>query len=450
MASSTSPITVPTFTGTSTFSSAFQQVLTHAVNEASLPVTQMQDQVSTLTGQQSALTQLESTYQSLSTALQSIGAASGGSPSASVSDSSVVSASTTSSALAGTYSIQVGSLGSNSSAISQAGSTLVTDPTSQSISSSSTFTLTVNGTDTTITPADNTLEGLASAINSSSANVQATIVNLGSNSSPDYRLVLTSNNLGPDTIALSDGTSNLLGAVSLGSDASYSVNGSPEVQSTSSQVTLSPGLTVNLLGTSSQPVTVTVSTDYSGLQNALSSFATAYNSAVTAVNAQVGQNGGVLSGDSIIQTLGNVLQNISQYSSGSGTVSSLSDLGLSVDDTGMMSFDSSTFSALNPAAVAQFLGTAASGGFMQTATNNLSSVDNESTGNIETEYAALQTQITNQNQLIADAQTRITDLETNLQTQLSQADAAIATLQSQKTYYADLFQAEYPSGTTAA
>jgi flagellar hook-associated protein 2 len=448
MASSTSPISVPTFNGSSTFSSAFQGVLTNAVDQASIPMEQMQDDVTTLTNQQSALTSLESTFQSLSTALQSIGSASTGSPSASVSDSSIVSASTTSSALAGTYSIEVDSLGANSTALSQAGSPTVTDPTTQNISSSSTFTLTVDGTSTTITSTDDTLEGLASAINSSSANVQATIVNLGSDSSPDYRLVLTGDNLAADTMTLSDGTTNLLGAVTGGSPAEYSVNGSPEVQSNSTQVTLSPGLTVNLLSTSADPVTITVSTDYSALQSALSSFSTAYNSAVTAVNAQIGQNAGPLSGDSIVDTLRDALQSFTQYSTGSGTVSSLNDLGLSVDDTGTMSFDASTFSALYPADVAQFLGTATSGGFMETATSALSSITDESTGDIETDYAAIQSQITQQNLNISNEQTRITDMEANLQNELSQADAAIATLQSQKTYYADLFQAEYP-GTSS-
>jgi flagellar hook-associated protein 2 len=450
MASSTSPISVPTFSGSSTFSSAFQGVLTNAVDQASEPLEEMQSDVTTLTGQQSALTSLESTFQSLSTALQSIGSASTGSPSASVSDSSVVSATTTSSALAGTYSIEVDSLGANSTAVSQAGSPPVTDPTTQNISSSPTFTLTVDGTSTTITPTDNTLEGLASAINSSSANVQATIVNLGSGSSPDYRLVLTGDDLGTDTMTLSDGTTNLLGAVTGGEPAEYSVNGSTEVQSNSTQVTLSPGLTVNLLSTSAEPVTITVSTSYSALQNALSSFATAYNSAVSAVNAQIGQNAGPLSGDDVVDTLRDALQSLTQYSSGSGAVSSLNDLGLSVDDSGNMSFDASTFSALNPADIAQFLGTATSGGFMEAATSTLSSITDESTGNIETDYAALQTQITEQNLNISNEQTRITDMETNLQNELSQADAAIATLQSQKTYYADLFQAEYPSGTSAA
>src|ERR1035441_5309462 len=208
MASSTSSIASPTFNGSSTFSSSFQQVLTRAVQMASLPIQQLQNNVNDLTNQQTALTQLESTFQSLDVALQNIGVASGGSISANVSDQSVVSATTTSAAQPGTYSIQVDGLGSYTTAVSQAGSTAVTDPTTQNISSASSFPLSVNGTNTTITPAATSLEGLATAINGSSAGVQATIVNLGSTTSPDYRLVVTGTSLHADSIQLTGGSTN--------------------------------------------------------------------------------------------------------------------------------------------------------------------------------------------------------------------------------------------------
>ena len=274
--------------------------------------------------------------------------------------------------------------------------------------------------------------------------MQATIVNLGSNTSPDYRLVVTSNSLGADSIQLSDGSTNLLSTISQGAEATYRVNGSStELQSSSRQVTLAPGLTVTLLGASSQPDTITVSKDYSGLQSALSNFATAYNSAIGALGQQRGQNGGALAGQSVIYTLTNVLRSISQYSSGSGSVASLNDLGLSLDQNGQMSFDASTFDKQSAGAIAQFLGGASSSGFMKAATDALTSAADTNSGAIETEYGALQSQIDHQNDLIKDEQSRITDMQTNLQNELTQADAAIATLQAQKTHYADLFQAEY-------
>jgi flagellar capping protein FliD len=124
-------------------------------------------------------------------------------------------------------------------------------------------------------------------------------------------------------------------------------------------------------------------------------------------------------------------------------------MGLSIDKTGQMSFDASTFIAQNTTAITQFLGSFSSGGFMQAAENALTSVDDPNTGDIETEYNAYGTQITTDNQKISDDQTRIGTMETNLEAELSQADAAIANLQAQKSYYEELFQAEYPSGSSA-
>jgi len=442
----------PTFNGTSTFSSSFQQVLTRAVQTASLPMQQTQNDVTNSQNCQAELSSLQNTFQSLDTALQAIGTASSGAVSASVADPSVVSASATSSALPGTYSIQVDTVGSYTTMLSHAGSSPVTDPTTQSIDSAPSFTLSVNGVNTTITPSGGSLEDLATAINSSSAGVQATIVNVGSNSSPDYRLAVTSISLSPDAIQLSDGPSNLLSTVSTGTPATYQVNGSSTVlQSKSPQVTLSPGLTVTLLAPSSTPDTITVSTDYSSLQTALSSFATAYNAAQTAVQGQIGQNAGLLSGQSIVYTLSQVLQNITQYSAVSGSVVTLNDLGLSIDgNTGQMSFDASTFGAQNTTAVTQFLGGLSTGGFLQAAENALTSVDDPTSGDIQTEYNSYKTEITSDSQKVAADQARIGEMETNLENVLTQADAAIATLQEQKTYYQELFQAEYPSGSSAA
>jgi len=452
MSSSTSSITPPAFNGSSTYSSSFQTVLDNAVQRASLPMQLMQDEVTTLTGQQTALTTLEGDFVSLQGAIASINSAVQGTPTATSSDTSVVTASASSNALAGTYSIQVDQAGSSSVALSDAGSTTVTDPGSQNISSSSSFTLTVNGIATTITPSGNTLDDLVTAINGAGAGVSAIIVNMGGSSGADYRLVLTSDELGPDTIQLNDGATDLMSPLSSGALAEYKVNGaSTDVTSTSSQVTLSPGVTATIQpdATAGSSATVTVTTDYSGLSTALSSFVSAYNSAVTAVQAQTGQNAGALSGDSTVYQLENILDNIAEYTgSGSGSVNSLTDLGLDLDSTGQLSFDSSTFSSLNTTDIQSFLGSASTGGFLQMATNAATSATDNSTGIIENNVSALQTQITNENSLISNQQDMITNMETNLETKLSAADAAIATLESEKTYFTDLFQAEYPASST--
>jgi flagellar hook-associated protein 2 len=455
--SSTPTSSTLTFTGSSTYSADFQNVLNRAVQLASLPMQAMQSTLTDLTNQESTLAGLSANFSALQTALQAVGTATQGSATAQASDPSAVSATASSGALNGTYTIQVGSVGSSTTALSDSGLTTVTDPTTGNISSSTTFTLTVNGTATTITPSGTSLESLADAINSASDGVQATIVNVGSNSSPDYRLAVTSSNLGATTIQLTDGTNTpLLDTLSTGADAEYIVNPvngtGTEIQSTSSQITLSPGLTVSLLQPTTSPVTITVSSDYSALSSALSNFASAYNAALTSLGQQRGQSGGALTGESIVYSLTDVLSSISAYTqNGSGSVGTLADLGLTFDSSGdgNLDFSASTFSAANPAAIQQFLGSISSSGFLQSANNALNAMTDPNTGVLQADGTALQTQIASENSQIASQQTIISDLETNLQTQLSQADAAIATLQAQTSYYTQLFNVEYgnDSGT---
>ena len=114
--------------------------------------------------------------------------------------------------------------GSPSSAISNS-ATAVTDPTTQNISASTSFTLTVGTKNYTVTGSN--LNALATAINSSGAPVQAVVVNLGSPEAPNYQLSLQSTALGNVPLQLNDGTNNLLGTLNAGTDASYTVNGQP-------------------------------------------------------------------------------------------------------------------------------------------------------------------------------------------------------------------------------
>src|ERR1700722_18797734 len=123
--SSTAPIT---FSGSSTYSSAFQQVITRAVGIASLPMQSLQTAVTTLTGQQTELSTVGSDFNALQSALQAVGTAAAGSPTAQVSDPSAVGATATSGALPGTYTIQVDDPGSSTVTLSQAGIPPVTDP----------------------------------------------------------------------------------------------------------------------------------------------------------------------------------------------------------------------------------------------------------------------------------------------------------------------------------
>ncbi len=441
----------PTFNGTSKYASDLQQVLARSVAIASLPLQGMQNELNTLTRQQSALSELQTAFASFEGAIQNLGNMAQGSVQASVSNSTLLSATAASNALPGTYTVDVRSLGSSTTTLSMNGLTTVTDPGAQSISSASSFTLTVNGTPHTITTSGGTLNALANAINTSGQPVQATIVNLGTNTSPDYRLAITGTNLAADTIQLNDGAKDLLNTLSTGAPADYRVNGlATDILSNSTQVTLAPGLTVHLLQASpGTPVSITVAQNVAGISNALSSFVNGYNSAVDAINKQHGQNAGALSGQSIVLSLGQALQTVVQYSSGSGTVQSLADLGIKIEyTTGHLTFDATALNGLSTATIQQFLGGVTSGGFLQAANSAVTSMEDPSTGAIQNSLTSIQNAIIHENTVIANETDRINTLETNLQKKLSDADATIAMLQQQVSVMTSLFASFFPNSNS--
>jgi flagellar hook-associated protein 2 len=452
MSSSTnSLVSIATFSGSSTYSSSFQQVLTRAVQIASLPGLELEATVNTLTSQESAMTGLETTFSSLENALESVNTAAQGSIAATVSDKSILTATASSSAEAATYQVTVDDIGSVAAATTDAGSTTVTDPSTSSISDSSTYSLIVNGSSTTITPGGTSLDDLESAINSANLGVQATVVNVGGSSGNDYRLALTSTSVGTNTIELDDSSGNSLTSQTAdGSPALYSVNGSSEISSDTRSITVAPGVTAQLVSAdSSTPVTITVATSTSSLASALSSLATAYNSAVSALTAQTGSTGGALTGDSMISSLRSMLSSLLHYSNSSGSVANLNSLGLVVDSTGTMTFNATTFNSLSSSDISTFLGGTTTGGFLLTAYNELDSYSNSDTGVIYSGLSTIETQITTDNHKLSDDETQVGTLQSNLMKQLSAADAAIATLQAQKTYYQELFQAEYSSSSSS-
>lgn len=435
-----------TTTGSSTFSNDLESAVTRALEIAALPSQLVQADLNTVSGESQELTQLGGLFGNLQTSLQSLSSATAsGTQTASVSDPSIVQSNLTGTALPGTYSMDVLDPGSESSAMSVPLQPPVTDPSGQNISQSSSFTLTVNGTTYAIQPEAQNLNSLAQAVNDSGAPVQAVIVNLGSPSAPDYRLVLQATTLGDIGIQLTDsGNNDLLSALNSGSDASYQVNGQPPggISSDTSIVTIAPGLNVNLEAAGT--ATVTVAASLNSVSNALSSFVNAYNSVVGEVQKNQGQNGGALTGNGIILTMQQVLQQIGAYSGSSGSITNLTELGVTFTQQGTLAFDPTVLSGLSQTQTQDaisFLGDPTSGGFLQFATNSLDSLTDPTSGAITLQTQAYQTQTQNdQNKLNTDQQ-QLTDLQNNLNAQMAQANALIATLQQENTFLQGLFQA---------
>jgi flagellar hook-associated protein 2 len=433
------------FTGTSAYSQDLQNVITRAENVANLPITLLQTQQTLLTSQSNEVSKtLDGDFTALQNAIQGIQTAmSGSSMNADVSDSSVVSVALSDGATPGNYSIQVNQLGAYSS-------TLTKTWTGTSSGAADTYKLVIGSKSYNLTPTDNSATSVASAINAQYGNlVQATVVNIGSNSSPKYALSLQSTNLTSDTIDLTDNGTSTASVQNAGSPAQYEVDNSGNLVSSDSRtVNIANGVTVTLLNNSSSAVNITVTQPASALENAISTFVSAYNTAQSDLNSQRGQAGGSLQGTQLVNQLQQVLDGLVTYSaSGNGAVNSLRDLGvtLSTNNDGSLQYDQSALSneaSSNPSAVLAFLGSATGGGFLKSATNAMTYLEDPITGLIKTTESDYQTRLSDLNTQISDKQSKVQQMVTNLTNQMNAADAMIATMQQQYTYLSNMLQAE--------
>ncbi len=447
------------FTGSSQFSNDFQQVVSRAVQIATLPVTQMQSQVTGLQSQSSELNTIGTDLNNLQSVITSLNSALGlGSFTATSSSNTVATVKLSGTPSAGSITVEVDAMGAFSASMSKDTLTKVTDSAKSSISTATSYELTVGQTSYDFTPKSNTLSALADAINlNGGGNVQAMVINLGTSAQPDYRLSLQGTKLGDLPIQLSalgtDGNGHptqtaLLDAVQPpGSATTYRVNGRPTapaspLSTNSNSLTLSPGVSVTLTGTGTATITVGRSTD--AVSSALNQFVTAYNQLKTELDTNHGQGTGALKGQSVLATVSNTIKQIIAYDSGVDGVSSLTTLGLAFDKTGALSFDASQFSSATSGQFAQlsnFLGSTTTGGFLKVANDALNTLTDADSGVVQSSITSLQNEITKDNQAISDKQDQITTLQNNLNAQMAAADAAIAGMEQQYTYFYNMFTA---------
>lgn len=481
---SVSSATSSFFTGSSQFSQDLQNVIQRAVGFASLPITQMNSQLTDLQNQSNALynssdgTGLQTTFKSLQTAVQGIAdAMTGSSFQVDNSNTDAVNVSLDDSAVEGTYGINVKNVGSYASTTTNQWQSLTGTTGPQ------TYKLTIAGassgdsnTTLTITTTDTTPAGVAAAINAQAGGlVTATVLNGGTNTdgTADTRLSLQATSLGTGVIQLTDPNNNDLASSANqtpGAMAQYTITGvndstgQPKVIQTATRtVTIANGVNVTLKATDNDtPVNITVTRSSSALSTALNSFVTAYNAAVDALTAQRGQNGGALAGNSIVIQLQQALTSLATYpfstlTSASASslsaqtgVANLNDVGLKLGDENNhtdphMSFNQWSLIAKDfssSASVNSFFGSPTSGGFLKFATDTLNSILDPTTGIIPTAESSFQDQISSMNDRISTKQDQVNQLQQELTTQMANADAALSSIEQQYNVISGMFQAQ--------
>jgi flagellar hook-associated protein 2 len=312
-----------------------------------------------------------------------------------------------------------------------------TDATSATVSATGQVQLVVGSQDYSldISGSENNLNGLVQAINSVDAGVTASVTG----SAGAYSLSLTDAS-GPTTIQLNDlqNPTDLISDTHQGSNASFSLNGIPITESTNNITDVIPGVSFTLLNTTSgtQSVTLSLAASGSPLSSALQTFVTDYNTLVSQVEAQEGQNAGPLQGNLIINQINNAMQDLVTYwnPTGSSTIHSLSDLGVTFNDNGQMSFSTSTFNALSDTQISdayKFLGSSSSG--FSALASNFTQLSDPITGVIETQISGYQTEDTQLSDQITTAQAYVTQVQQTATQQMEAADALVAELQQQQT-----------------
>jgi flagellar hook-associated protein 2 len=446
--SSSSPYAPVTFTGVSTYSSDLQSILTRQQAIDQIPVQALQNQESDISSRDSALSSLSSAVAAVGSALQVLGnLGSGQALGATSTDDSVVTPTATGATEPASYSItNVTSLASAASETSTQG---YADGTTATVSSTGSLQLVVGSNTYSITLASgqNNLTGLENAINGLNAGVSASILTTGSGSTPDY-LSVSDNNTGATTLKLIDdptgSATNLLTSANQGTNTNFDLDGVSISQPTTTVSDVIPGVTLSFSGktAASETVGVSVATDSSQIESALQNLATAYNGLSTAIQGQVGQSAGPLSGNDIVLQAEQALSSVVQYQGSGGSINNLANLGIEIDDTGQMSLNTTTFGALSSGDITSslsFLGSSTTGlGGLQSAFTAITDPVSGTIATQENEDKTATQQITSQISTLND---QINQTETQLNSQLEAADALVADLQSQQSVLSSSIQA---------
>ena len=368
---------------------------------------------------------------------------------ASSSDATVLSATASSSASKGSFTINVTSL---ARAQVTASAARQFNDINAAIIDGGTFSITQNGTTTNVDLTNvTTLAQLRDAINAAQTGVKASIVNDGSTAdSPakPFRLVLTSSTPGlANAFTVSDQTTYQAGSagtiLNLGTDATngvaldsvFTYNGI-QVQSASTTVTDAvPGVTLKLFRAGS--TTVTIDSDDSSLETKLKEVVDAFNTFNDFVQTQFklptsGTTRAALATDPLLRGLNRQIRTyFTADHSNSGDIQNLSSLGLRLTQSGKMELNSTALAAAlsgDPDGVKTFLSDASGfaakiSGYIETLT--------ASDGTIESTESRLQLNIDSYARRIASLEAQLVLREEALTRQFAAADQAISQMNAQ-------------------
>jgi len=428
---------------------------------------QRQQTVDRLTATQKTLQSKLTDYGALATKLLALQAAAGTLRSAAtfdrhtatVSDSTVVTASASSAATPGSYLVTVTQLAA-AHQITNKAAKAVASPSTGITSGGATFTFTVgSGSNQTVTlAAGATLEDLKNGINNLGAGVSASIVNTGSESAPAYRLVLTSTRTGAGSAItiVADGTNlDFLNASGTGGtdtlqaaqDATI-VLGDPAqnpvtLQRSSNTITDAiAGVTLTLMKTSGgSPITVNVTRDTAAVKANIKSLVSAYNEIVTFIRARTTydtatKTGGPFMGEDAARRIVTRLRHDwSDTVSGLTTYTAVGQVGLQTQRDGTITVDDAALDnalSTNYTAVKDlFIGQSATTGVAERLYDGVDALDDIESGTLTLRKNALTKQVSDLSTQISLKQAQLDSYADRLRRQYAALDALLRQIQAQ-------------------
>jgi flagellar hook-associated protein 2 len=425
-----------------------QAIVTALVNAKAAPSqTQITNSTTQATNQQDGLNALKTALTALDTALATLTDASTYQTfNATLDDTTIASATTLTSAIPGSYAIDVTQL-----ATAQKRSSGVVSTTATPGPGTLTIGVGKNSVNISVTATD-TMASIAAKINSATGNpgVSATIVN-GTGGS---QLLLSSTKTGVAnafTISASSDSGSALAGIatalntagsSEAADAQLTIDNVPVTSASNSVSGALDGVTLNLTKTGSTNLTVSQNTDTIG--SAVTGFVTAYNSYVTEANAlsefipasgSTPATTGALIGDSTLNSIQRQISALMSATVPGNSIASLANLGITRSPTdGTLQVDSDTLNAAvstNSAAVQDlFAGTNGYATKLQSTVEGYTAND----GIIATRLTSLTNTLTGLGTQQTALNARMATYQAQLTTQYTQLDTLMASLNTTSSF----------------
>jgi len=384
------------------------------------------------------------------------------------SNTTVLTATASSAAIAGTYTIEpfggvaVGNTIQLASVDRRTSTTTVSSSTAAINSSGAdqTFEYTYASATRTLTVANNTtLEGLRNIINNDTGNlgVTASIIEVATG---DFRLVLTGRDTGASnnititantTLTGAGGTANFTNAAltaSTAADARFRVGGVDITRNTNTISDVIAGVTFTLHSGSASAVTISVTNDTAAIKKRIESFVNSYNDLVSFVSARSTYDRKTNTGGPFFteSTPRNIVNNLSGIATREvtglpGGMQSLAQIGITTDyKTGALSIntamlDDRLFS--NLVDVANIF-TNSTGGIAVRVYNYAGNVTNAVDGAVTLRTKGLNSLVTNISNDIARLEDRLVRTGEDLRRQFTALESIISGITAQQSYITNL------------